>query len=724
MSTLPQAAEWPAAPEVHHHLHYRPFIALGIVFDPAPLLREALALQQEFVAHREAVPAGGWRSLALRAEGGDHRRTQTGGTPEPFAPTAIALRCPATMDFLREITDLDQCGRVRFMLLEPGATIPLHADSADRLYPAGVAINVSLNMPAGCEFVADTRPDGTPTPFTVRVPFADSGSVLLFNSSKPHTVFNQGQVPRVHILVHGPVRREAASILADARRQNGLASDVDVLRAIAWKRAVLGEFTIDESEDIRQEAARLGPLTACWPESVRIAVLDCVRDPSRGRESAYKITAASLYPLPLEVCRTEDLDAWIGRQADSGASHAVVVGAGTFVPDSAALVWPALAAIATMQRGATPVAGHLLDRLRGHGDLPCLHEQFAILDLARWGSCGKPGFGSLHGQDVGRFPRYHASAEQVHDDYTPLRISAAPGGEAVTGRRGWGTGVIAAALEHGLDAINLGADLRAVKRHGYPDLAGEGQYEEVLDRVASVRRHAATWVYCFNTEPLAGPEIPGFRPRRVICVAAGFKWLALLRQYASDAGPPELCLADCNPAGLEYVRAVLAAQDRDGVVDAVVRAVRCNPSSGQPETRAGEALDAVVASLFEGGWPELLDFKASIGEVRSRAADFVGAGEALVDWFDVDHPTLFWHSNAWCSHGALYAWYPEELEDRYARLLGQVRDKLGLSAFRLQGQRLAIFGRTLDEPHSVFTDGDAGAFPARAVDWLPVRRDA
>src|SRR5262249_17622552 len=200
-----------------------------------------LALMDLFVGHRYGkggdAETGRWMSLALQARGGDCRNTESSqGESRPYALTEIADRCPHTMRFLKGLTDFGQCGRVRFMLLEPGAGVPVHHDFDDNFFPVGLAVNISLNMPQGCKFYADTRPDGTSTPYTVEVPFADSGTVMLFNNSKYHRLVNESAVPRMHMIFHGPLRYSNDRIIADARRQNELHSDFDVLRAILWKK--------------------------------------------------------------------------------------------------------------------------------------------------------------------------------------------------------------------------------------------------------------------------------------------------------------------------------------------------------------------------------------------------------------------------------------------------------------------------------------------------------
>src|SRR5690606_17090047 len=115
-----------------------------------------------------------------------------------YLNTIFAELCPETMSFLNTITDVSKCERVRFMMLEPGASINVHRDSKDR--DVSLAVNISLNMPEGCEFFAQLNPDGSSNDHTVKLPFKNDGSVLLFNNAKYHRVINNSDVPRIHII--------------------------------------------------------------------------------------------------------------------------------------------------------------------------------------------------------------------------------------------------------------------------------------------------------------------------------------------------------------------------------------------------------------------------------------------------------------------------------------------------------------------------------------------
>lgn len=148
-------AKWPNAGELHRHLEYTPWLFLPLEFDHRGCFDEATAFLDRFVVHRSSYQSsmekkpGQWKSLGIHALNGDFTKTQNHvdyGVDTPnYSITEIARHCPKTMAFLAELTDLSQCQRVRFMLLEPGAKIHVHSDAPDR--EVSYAVNIALNMP-------------------------------------------------------------------------------------------------------------------------------------------------------------------------------------------------------------------------------------------------------------------------------------------------------------------------------------------------------------------------------------------------------------------------------------------------------------------------------------------------------------------------------------------------------------------------------------------------
>jgi Aspartyl/Asparaginyl beta-hydroxylase len=162
------------------------------------MLAEARTLDHRYVEHRDA-DSSGWSSLCIHGISSQHtdhyqvypEYRHLTNEEVPYAWTDISDACPVTCDFFQNIFPYDVYHRVRFMRLAPGGYILPHSDSPD----LGLrAINMSLNNPAGCDFVFEGN--GI-------VPFSDSGSVIMIANGFRHAVHNQSDDYRYHIIVHG-----------------------------------------------------------------------------------------------------------------------------------------------------------------------------------------------------------------------------------------------------------------------------------------------------------------------------------------------------------------------------------------------------------------------------------------------------------------------------------------------------------------------------------------
>jgi len=77
------------------------------------------------------------------------------------------------------------------MRLAPGGYITPHNDGESSTLSA---VNISLNNPAGCNMVMEG---------VGIVPFSDSGTVMAFNPSYNHCVWNRSSEARYHMIIHG-----------------------------------------------------------------------------------------------------------------------------------------------------------------------------------------------------------------------------------------------------------------------------------------------------------------------------------------------------------------------------------------------------------------------------------------------------------------------------------------------------------------------------------------
>ncbi|CAB4129268.1 Aspartyl/asparaginy/proline hydroxylase [uncultured Caudovirales phage] len=176
-----------------------PYLEVGIAGPWADMLEEARCVDHLFVEHRGGYDHQGWSSLCIHGLGAT-LTDSVGAYPEyknipesqlPYKWTEIADLCPVTTNYFKTKFPYQKYFRIRYMRLDPGGYISPHHDSTSFIMGA---VNISLNNPLGCSMVLD----GVGV-----VPFKDTGSVIAFNNSYEHIVWNQSAEPRYHIIVHG-----------------------------------------------------------------------------------------------------------------------------------------------------------------------------------------------------------------------------------------------------------------------------------------------------------------------------------------------------------------------------------------------------------------------------------------------------------------------------------------------------------------------------------------
>src|SRR5262249_4998892 len=160
-----------------------------------------------------------------------------------------------------------------------------------------------------------------------------------------------------------------------------------------WKRVQLGESVVSD-EALTKALLHTRRIVGMWADHIGLLIVDTVigDDEALRSECLHRITAASLYPLAYEIRKPADVDAWLEAHESAGISHVVIVGSGTFVRKGEDFVLGVFSTISEMCREDAPLAGHLIDRMKKYDNLPYLHEQFVVLDVAMWKACGRPKF--------------------------------------------------------------------------------------------------------------------------------------------------------------------------------------------------------------------------------------------------------------------------------------------------------------------------------------------
>lgn len=197
------------------------YLKLPLKFDHVGMFEEAKRLKDRFVVHRQgAYEHSGWRSLCLHglsetATNGwsayGYKNAYEAGLDSHW--TEIADLCPITMDFIKNHFPSERFARVRFMLIDAGGHIGEHTDSR---VPLLENINLSLNNPEGCIWKWG---DG-------ETMFLEPGSAYAMNIHYPHSVFNNSNEDRYHLIIHRHDSTDAwKSMIDQACKEQGVVGE-------------------------------------------------------------------------------------------------------------------------------------------------------------------------------------------------------------------------------------------------------------------------------------------------------------------------------------------------------------------------------------------------------------------------------------------------------------------------------------------------------------------
>jgi hypothetical protein len=173
----------------HSGLPWLP-LSLSVPYDA--ILTEIKNVKSLMSIHREEYNEHqGWKSFCIHGKAYDATKEDSyydDNRPYKWTPEAESLM-PDTVDYFKTQWPGSHYRRIRIMLLEPGGYITIHRDGN---ITGLTAINIAITQPIGCNFVMEKK--GT-------VPF-QPGLALWLDISNNHTVFNNSNQERWHIIVH------------------------------------------------------------------------------------------------------------------------------------------------------------------------------------------------------------------------------------------------------------------------------------------------------------------------------------------------------------------------------------------------------------------------------------------------------------------------------------------------------------------------------------------
>jgi len=172
------------------------YLKLDLKFPYTESYEEIKNLKDLFVEYRSTYKTHGWASLPIVGKSSkDPYAWDVYGYKDAkdAAPdmqwTEIADLCPTTTKWLKETYPSELYGRTRFMLLEAGGIIEPHKDTD---YSVLGAINIAITNPKGCYWKWD---DGETLEF-------EPGDVYAMNLSYTHSVVNESNEDRYHLIIH------------------------------------------------------------------------------------------------------------------------------------------------------------------------------------------------------------------------------------------------------------------------------------------------------------------------------------------------------------------------------------------------------------------------------------------------------------------------------------------------------------------------------------------
>lgn len=169
-----------------------PWLQLDIAIPYQTILNEINNIKSLLVDHRDDYGEHrGWKSFCIHGKSYDATREESHYDDDrPYVWTAEARKgMPLTVDYFANTWPGCQFKRIRVMLLEPGGYVSVHQDHQ---VPKLTAVNIAITQPDECKFVMATH--GV-------VPF-EPGQAFWLDISNQHTVINNSDQPRWHIIVH------------------------------------------------------------------------------------------------------------------------------------------------------------------------------------------------------------------------------------------------------------------------------------------------------------------------------------------------------------------------------------------------------------------------------------------------------------------------------------------------------------------------------------------
>lgn len=232
-------------------------------------------------------------------------------------------------------------------------------------------------------------------------------------------------------------------------------------------------------------------------------------------------------------------------------THAVMIASGTGLKLNENI----FKAIERLCEREFSIAGHILDRKEEYYEL---HHQFYVVNLTDYKLMGRPEVGKEQDEAHTKLAPIR-SADNIHDDYVPLWIKQGTEFQQYQKKKhGWH--ILTTALEYGKPIIDIGEEIRGVKKYFYYE--HDHVFIKEMPELYYHMFFGANFVPACNSDTML-QQINFEGPiEQYISVGTGYNWIRNLELigYTQDTS---VIFTDVNPNCLAFMKAMM--EDWDGI---------------------------------------------------------------------------------------------------------------------------------------------------------------
>lgn len=498
-----------------------PFLQIDFEDDFKKMHQECIQNDHLFVGHRQkdkhlSYSHEGWAALTLhglRPDATEHY-DQYGLTEPDYKWTEVCEYFPTCVQFLKKL-GYKSYDRVRIMRLAPGGYIMPHSDGNGRIFGP---LNIAINNPEGCDFYFEEWG---------KVPFKQ-GTGFFLDIGNVHAVYNNSNEPRYHFIVHGSININLIETAFDQLN----AREKKICYGVYNQRDRINNFSMY----LRAKGATLFYL-------------------NRTRSD-------------VEIICGDEMHEIFEESLKKGYDYCVIQSSGctlrSFNFDQEIRDF--------IRENNFGIAGHIL---QWPGNWLELHNQFFIINLIAWKDCGCPEFGEWSSEKQ-LLPVIERSAENFHDDYTPLWVKYL-NKEEMQPNAGQGWKLLKAMFLNDWPVITLSEKLRFNKFYYYPEHETE-KFEDSIktltpyegqnwnqSKIISDVKAVKDQIWLFNSETMSVTNKGKFD--LVVNTASGFKLFDIFKNKKLSQGG-KIIVYDFNIKSLQWYKHLYNWKD-DNIIDCI-----------------------------------------------------------------------------------------------------------------------------------------------------------